>query len=115
MSQLSRVFLYVIYFIAVIGLGTVIIVSFTSKHSATPNKPASSSHQMATLTKPNVIVKTNQPVTPSPVTTSQPTSSGKATGALENTGPGNTMVVFVLASVIFALVYRQRIIYKLNH
>jgi hypothetical protein len=97
MGRALKAFLYLIYFALVIVLAGFITHSFTSNTSTSPNPPAVHHTTVAT---PKPALQTPAP-TPSP--------------ALTNTGPGNVVVVFIGASIIGSIAYRQLLVTRLKN
>jgi uncharacterized protein YneF (UPF0154 family) len=123
LSKLTRLVLYVFYFLAVIALGAVIVMSFTSKHTtkipkvshatvqATSTGTGQAASQSSTQTKPSHKVVTAS----APKMTKTTSSTGMTTpSTLENTGPGNIVYLFVVASAVGYFVYRRILVRKLN-
>lgn len=122
MSRLTKTILYAFYFIAVIALGAVIVMSFTDKHptkqpKTLANKPSTS--QNASTTGSNS-KSSSGPHGASTKTTSSSSNQNMtktnqpSTQALSNTGPGNYVALFIGASVVGSILYRRRIISRSN-
>ncbi|HSX46343.1 MAG TPA: hypothetical protein VLG27_05095 [Candidatus Saccharimonadia bacterium] len=117
MSGIAKAFLYLIYGVIVAGL--IIAIASSLHHdnkSQTASKPSTSQSQPkgsegkapampGASTKPsNSSSSSSKP--------NQPTGSGNA--QLGNTGPGDTVGLFVLASVAGSLIYRWRLVHRLD-
>ncbi len=121
MSKVSKSILYLVYYLLVIGLGTVIVVAFTQNHSSPATihpSVASKSTQIAeskekpktSPTKTEDTKKTKTQPTKSPV---PPTTTSSTT--LENTGPGSMTGLFIGATIVGTLAYRQFAIRRIEH
>lgn len=100
MARAGKVFLYLVYFAAVIVLAGVITHSLTSNKS-TPTRPTTPHPAVASVPKPQPATQT--PTAPAP-------SSG-----LADTGPGNVVAVFLGASLVGSAAYRQLLVARLKN
>jgi hypothetical protein len=105
---LVKTFLYVVYAVIVSGLIVAIVADFRSGNpTPAPTKP-SSSRQVAKATS-------KVPVQPGSKSSSNAQNTGVSSSSqLSNTGPGNTIGLFVLASVAGSAIYRWRLVRRLN-
>lgn len=113
MSRLARVFLYVIYVLIIGGLATAIALSFHTKKVAAPSPIPNTSKQVVTQSKPptSAISKTpSRPVAVNKPATSKSTPAANPSPALANSGPGNTIGLFVAVSTLGAFAYRRRLL-----
>jgi cytoskeletal protein RodZ len=125
MSTGRKILLYVLYFVAVVALGVIVILAFTH-HGATkpPIKHPGDSKTQAE--KPTATPTQSSPK--SPATSDSSTDGTDQVGAaardavnkaktdaqLANTGPGSTAAIFVGASIAGAVVYRRRQLTRYN-
>ena len=118
MSKFTKAFLYTIYFLGVVSLSTAIALSFRSGHAASPTVPAGKSSSQRT---PSLAIKpTTKAATPSQSSATSP-AANQSTGAssssssqLTNTGPGDTVGLFVVVSISAATIYRYFTIRRLT-
>lgn len=99
MGRVGKAFLYLIYFALVIVLAGFITHSLTSDKSTPAPKPPAVHH--TTVATP----------TPTPQSSTPTTSSNSG---LANSGPGDVAAVFIGASIISAVAYRQVLITRLK-
>jgi cytoskeletal protein RodZ len=116
LSKLTRLVLYVFYFLAVIALGAVIVMSFTSKHTTKIPKASHATAQATSSTRtasqPRNQNKFTAPIQKTHNTTG--TAMPATSSSLENTGPGNVVYLFIAASAVGYLVYRSILVRKLD-
>ncbi len=116
MSRFSKLLLYVVYFAVLAVLVGVILHSFKNDTKTIP-KPAT--QQQATHQSSPKAVKpapSTKPTTTTTPTTSPTTTTVTApnTSALVNTGPGNMLAVFAVASLAGVIGYRRHLLRRLN-
>jgi cytoskeletal protein RodZ len=111
MNRFSRAFLYVIYFVGVVGLSTAIAASFRSQATAPSVSTGKSSQHV-----PSVATKSpTKASAPSQSNSNQSSDTNSSASQLSNTGPGNTAVVFVITCLGAAAAYRRFMIRKLHN
>jgi hypothetical protein len=118
MSRLTKIFLYAVYTVCVVGLGIIIAMSFRSERVAPPAVPiGKSSHQKSSpATKPTTKVATPSQSKPTSSAANQTTQTNSgSTSQLTNTGPGDLSGLFIVVSLSAAMVYRRFTILKLSH
>jgi hypothetical protein len=102
MNRVGKAFLYIIYFALVIVLAGFITHSLTSNKTTPMPKPPAVQHKTVATPKP-------APQTPTP---SSPAAGSNS--ALANSGPGNVAAVFIGASLVGSVTYRQLLITRLK-
>lgn len=108
MGRVGKVFLYVIYF------GLVIVLAGFITHALTSDKSTPSPHHQTVATPQTAAPKpSSSPTTPAP-SSSTGSSSSSSNPGLANSGPGNELAVFLGASLIGTVAYRQLLITRLK-
>jgi cytoskeletal protein RodZ len=119
MTTFGKTVLYVIYGVIVAGLVIAIATSF-HHNSKSPQQPATGSGSSQTQTQnPQQQNHAPQPspnpksgtATPQSGATSTPSTSS-APSQLNNTGPGDTVAIFMGVAVVGAVLYRRHLILK---
>lgn len=115
-SPTTKVILYVVYAFIVVGLLTAIVTSFHSNKVSAPTQHSGSSQGQPSQSSGSQQAPKapNQPSQPQP-TAAQPTPAATgANGPLNNTGPGDTVGIFVAATAAGAIGYRVVVARKLG-
>lgn len=119
MSRTGKAFLYLVYFAIVAVLSGFIITSSKSNAPAAPKSPSHSQHRPQTAAAPP---KTTAPAKPKPpagtpasgsTPAPNPAPSGSS-AALADTGPGDLIGLFVIASLAGAVFHRRSLINRAN-
>jgi cytoskeletal protein RodZ len=139
MPRIVKLSLYLVYILIIVGLISAIALTFHDDHASAPGTPkvaqqktpakvaqikapatttttkssssssnSSSSESKSPATNSSTASTTGTAATPT--SSSQNASSATSSGSnLTNTGPGDTVLIFFLSSLLGSLIYRRRL------
>ncbi len=132
MPRIAKVFLYLIYIVIVGGLITAIGLTFHHDKVSSPGiiakqqtlqtkKQSSVSRTSTKVKNPSATLPSSTassspsptPTIPNTTSSQSSTATNGSTSALSNTGPGNTIALFVIVSLLSVIGYRQLLIRRL--
>ncbi len=114
MATGRKLILYVLYFIFVVAVGVTLLVAFRHNNPKKPTaKPIAGNHTISTpnvAPKPAVKSPADSPSNPTTVAAGQATRTALNQPAsptkLVNTGPGSSLAIFGLVSILSAIGFR---------